>query len=303
MKKIILTVVILISIASSVSACDICGCGLGNYYIGMLPQFNRSFFGLRYQYRRFHTRLADDPTQFSNDIFQSVELWGGFNIGKKWQVLAFLPFNINKQVSDEGTTKTHGLGDLALIANYKIFERESVNSHNHIVSQQFWLGGGLKLPTGKFEVDPSAADLIAIANSQMGSGSTDFMLNTMYNIRINNVGINSTANYKLNTTNKSDYRFGNKFSANSFAYYSIKSKKVNFAPNIGLMYEHSEGNKLKNQKIDQTGGYVASAAGGIEMNLRKVSIGVNAQLPFAQNFANGQTQTKLRAMVHVTFEL
>jgi hypothetical protein len=50
-------------------ACDICGCSSGNYFIGPLPQFRLHFFGTRYSYRTFHTRLATDHTEFSNDFY------------------------------------------------------------------------------------------------------------------------------------------------------------------------------------------------------------------------------------------
>jgi hypothetical protein len=303
MKKAVVSIVFLFILISSACTCDICGCGLGNYYIGMLPQFSRSFFGLRYQYRRFHTQLTSDHTQFSNDIFQSIELWGGVNISKRWQMLAFLPYNLNKQISDDGISHTHGLGDIAVLMNYKIFDKSSVNKHNSSISQQLWLGAGIKIPTGKVDIDTNDPEIVAVANSQMGTGSTDILLNAMYTIRFNKVGINTTANYKLNTKNKFDYQFGNKFTTNSFAYYSIESKKVNLAPNIGLMYEKSAGNKLKGSAIEQTGGYVALAAAGIEFNFNKISLGVNTQIPFSQNFAEGQTETKSRVMFHVSFAL
>jgi hypothetical protein len=45
------------------------------------------------------------------------------------------------------------------------------------------------------------------------------------------------------------------------------------------------------------------AAAGMEMSFNKVTIGFNAQLPLAQDFAAGQTKSKVKGLLHVTFTL
>jgi hypothetical protein len=303
MKKIITTIVLSVLFYSA-NACEICGCGLGNYYIGILPQFSHKFLGLRYQFNKFSTRLNSDPTQFSNDYYQTVELWSGWNLGKRWQILVFVPLNIIHQTSDEGTSKKSGLGDIALLGNYKVFDKRS-KSGNNIIAQQFWVGAGVKIPAGKFHIDAFDPDVAAAANTQTGSGSTDVMFNAMYNIHVNKLGISANATYKLNTTNKSDYKFGSKFSANSFVYYSIASTeaKVTVTPDLGVLYEHAAGNQINNSKVNFTGGNLVLASAGAEINFNKVTVGFNAQLPVSQNFAEGQTKSKVKGMMHITFSL
>src|SRR5258708_2303967 len=139
MKKFVFTIIIVLFSFCEASACEICGCGLGNYHIGLLPQFSHRFFGLRYQYRNFETVMADDASQFSRDYYKTVEFWDGWNIGKRWQVIAMIPYNYVHQVSDDGVTNNQGIGDIAIMGNYKVFDKNS----NYSFTQQLWLGAGI----------------------------------------------------------------------------------------------------------------------------------------------------------------
>ena len=285
------------------TACEICGCGVGNYYIGLLPQFKSHFIGLRYHYNKFNTRLVSDPSQYSKDFYQSIELWSGWNIGKRFQVLAFVPVNFNHQESDEGTSNLKGLGDAVLLMNYKLFDINSKTNGGKNINQQLWLGAGLKLPTGKFEIDANDPDVASKANMQLGSGTADILLNGMYNLRIGKIGVTTQANYKISSTNKDDFRFGNKFSASSFISYGLNAKTTTISPNFGLLFENTAESKLQSSKVDLTGGSLLQGAAGVEFGFNKVAVGFNVQLPVAQNFAENQTKQKVKGMVHVTFAL
>jgi hypothetical protein len=302
MKNKIITSIISFCLITSAYACEICGCGTGDYYIGLLPQFNKHFIGLRYQYSSFKTTMQEDASEYSNDRFQSVEVWGGWNIGRKWQVLAIVPFNFIHQQSDDGTSNNSGIGDIAVMGNYKLLDKASTTVSKKLIKQKLWIGAGIKMATGKFLVDAGDEAPVSLANTQTGSGSTDFILNGSYNFSINNFGINTSCRYKINTANNNQFYFGNKFSAGSFGYYSFK-KKNNFVvtPNAGLLYDNTSASKLGKEKIAMTGGYLLSTAAGLEVNVKKVTIGLNVQLPVSQNFSDNQTSTRLKGMMHVTF--
>ncbi|CAN5423136.1 hypothetical protein BH10BAC3_BH10BAC3_18740 [soil metagenome] len=86
--------------------------------MGMLPNFENKFVGLRYQYLKYHNEITSDKSQFSNDTYQTVELWTGWNIGKRWRMMAFVPYQINKQSSDDGIKQANGLGDITVLCNF-----------------------------------------------------------------------------------------------------------------------------------------------------------------------------------------
>lgn len=302
MKKIISFIAIVFCAFNSY-ACDICGCGVGNYYIGLMPQFSKSFVGLRYQFSRFHTNIKGDASQYSKDLFETVEVWGGLNIGTRWQVIAIIPINRINQVSDDGTLNHTGLGDVAVMGNYKLFNKVSSTKNKKLLSQTLWLGAGIKTPTGKFNVDASQTDLAALANTQVGSGSTDFILNANYIISINRWGFSNNVQFKINNSNRYNYNFGNKFSANSIAYYTFSKASGTITPNAGLLFTQNQSNKFNQTKVTQTAGYVLSSAAGVEVNFKKLTVGCNVQIPLAQRFAHEQTNTKLKGMFHITFSL
>jgi hypothetical protein len=301
-KYISLLFIVAFAITSqAIYACEICGCGVGNFYMGLLPNFENKFIGIRYQFMRYHTQITDNPSEFSDDYYKTVELWSGWNIGKKWRVMTFIPYQINEQHTDDGDKKQHGLGDITLLANYSIFHKYDLNAAKKTTEQQLWIGGGIKLPTGKYQLDMEDPDAnLGDVNAQMGTGSVDFLLSTSYNISFQQAGVSTSLNYKINTTNNDDYYFGNRFYGASAAYYKFRLKDFSVAPNAGILYEHAASNYLENEKVDQTGGYAAFLTTGAEFSFKRIATGINLQTPFSQNFAEGQTTAKLRGVAHLT---
>jgi hypothetical protein len=304
MKKIYGLCVFLFVFGFESIGCPICGCGGGNMYLGLLPDFKTQFIGLRFQYSQYHSQLVADPTQFSTNYYKSLELWGGVRLGKKFQLLGFIPYYFNKQVDDDGTTTPRGLGDITVIGQYRVFRNIGATNNQNVIDQQLWLGGGIKLPTGPFNARPmDSTTTIADINAQIGTGSVDFLVNALYTISIGNVGMSVSANYKINTTNDEHYKYGNKFNANLIGFYRIPAGTNSIAPNLGIGYENVAANSLQDSKVRYTGSHVTTVIGGVEFNFKKIGIGVNGQLPIAQDFAEGQTRLNFKGMMHITFSI
>ena len=301
MRKLIAFIAFFAMLLPAVQACSICGCGGGNFYMGLLPDFKNRFIGIRYRYYQYHTQVANDHTQFSHNYYHSAEIWSGWNIGKRWQLLAFIPYYMTRQVDDDGRTNKNGLGDISLLVNYQLIGQSRNKSKNPGKEQELWLGGGLKLPTGTFRVnvnDPNTT--IADINAQIGTGSVDFLFSASHHIPLNQMGVNTIFNYSLRTANSSQYRFGNRLEASTAAYYRFRVLGLSMAPNLGFSYVNTSPNYLKNQQIDLTGGYAWSALAGLECNINRLAFGFNLQAPMAQQYAGGQTKMQVGAMVHLT---
>ncbi|WP_342354899.1 transporter family protein [Pedobacter suwonensis] len=285
-------------------ACDICGCGVGSYYIGILPEYNKRFLGLRYQYKSLHTHLGPQGERTpltADETYQSAELWGGWNFGKKFRVLAFVPYNFNQRKSQEANGTKNGMGDIAVMGYYNLFNHTGTLGEKLLV-QSLWVGAGIKVPTGKYEPAERLAVQESPNNFQLGTASTDFTVNAAYDIRYNDLGLNLNANYKINTENQYAYRYGNKFTANALVYYKFRiAHSVTVAPNAGLLYETAD-KDVENKKymVDVSGGYSLSAVAGLEVAMKGLSIGANYQNIRSQDLAGGRAYAGNRLMVHMS---
>ncbi len=304
MKKLFFISIVLFVFITNSFACEICGCGVGNFYLGILPAFKTKFIGVRYSYQHYYSEMATDHSQFSNDFYKTAEIWGGWNLGNRWQLMVFVPYRFNKKTSDDGVKETNGLGDITLLLNYSLLHTRKVRLNNTVIENQLWIGGGAKLANGVYHIDltdPSAN--IGDVNSQLGTGSTAFILSAMHTINIRKFGVTSSVNYSINTTNADRYRFGNRVMVNSLAYYRLRVAGVSVSPNLGLLYQHSAINHYQNDPVEQSGGYTFNASGGVEVSLNKITVGLNAQIPIKQNFADGQTNARSKGVLHISFAL
>ncbi|MEO7992397.1 MAG: hypothetical protein ABI663_22795, partial [Chryseolinea sp.] len=179
-RNIIFITLISFAISNQAKACEVCGCSLGGYYMGILPQFNKNFIGLRWSQNKYyayvnHQSQGTEP-EYSNDTFNKIELWGRFYVSKKWQVFAFVPFSFNHMKGNEDNVWAKGLGDITVIANYIILNtgEQTEQKFKHTLTA----GGGIKLPTGNYKQEVDG--LLINPNFQLGTGSTDFLLSTIY---------------------------------------------------------------------------------------------------------------------------
>jgi hypothetical protein len=303
MKKLLLLLILFANISVS-NACDICGCGVGNYYLGIMPQFQSNFIGLRYRAYSFDSHLGHSHEGLfsSKEYFQSTELWARYYPTPRLRVLAFVPYHFNRQQTDGKSLYLEGLGDVSVLASYQLIVPKA-DTMNKYLRHNLWVGTGLKTNSGKYNYNENDAAQVANPNFQLGTGSWDFLLNLTYTLRYQKFGLNVDANYKINTTNEQKYRFGNRLSGTVAAFF-VQKVTENFAvmPNIGI-YAESSGLNYKNKfEVENTGGSMMAMSAGIETYFfKKCSLGFNFQSPIAQNLADKQIKAHNRALVHLTW--
>lgn len=298
---------IAVSSTVKVSACDICGCGVGSNYVGILPEFSKHIFGSRYRFNSLvsHIGAGGAATYLtSTERYRTAEMWSGWNVGKKTRVMLTVPYAFNERENGGVSNTKNGLGDITVTGFYQLLNKKQNVLRNKLLIQSLWLGAGIKLPSGKYIPTDKMAASQNTNLFQLGTASTDFSLNTMYDARLQDAGINISASYKMNTANRYHYNYGNKLSLSSQLYYKVRVlKQYSVAPNAGVMYEKSKTDIDNKMAVDISGGNLLSGTAGIEVAGKKIAAGFNWQTPLSQNLANGTVKSNNRLMMHFAFIL
>ncbi len=289
-------------------ACDICGCGAGSYYIGILPEFNSKIIGLRYRTSNLTTHLGPSGNRTyltTDEQYHTTEIWAGWTIKEKFRLMAFLPVGYNSKSNEtSGLVSKSGLSDASLQSFYRLIRKSKTiegEKTNKLLIQDLWLGGGVKLPTGKYNPADKSNTSATTNLFQLGTGSVDFIMSAMYDIRLQDLGLNINSSYKINTTNQYDYYYGNRFSSTAQLYYKFRIKnKFMIAPNAGISYENSAKDFDGGYSSRNTGGTALFSSFGAELTYKKMALGGNWQPVINQNLGEGVVETGNRAMLHLS---
>ncbi|HQW13158.1 MAG TPA: hypothetical protein PK076_12770 [Saprospiraceae bacterium] len=269
-------------------ACDICGCSIGGYHFGILPNYRYHYVGLRYQYAQFHS-IHEGENSTGDDYFHNVELWGRTVLWKKVQLYGVIPYHFNRRVEDNTENKVSGLSDISVLAHYTLLDQSnSEGDWKHFIQP----GLGLKLPTGKYDVKVNKNTLAPAI--QPGTGSLDEIASLIYIIKYKKFGWSNDFNYRLNGTNGNDYRFGNKTTVNSQFFWVSGINQAMIIPHVGATIEWSDADSERNKPVEFTGGSALGLLAGVDVYLGDISVGINTQLPLTQDLNQGQTTAKPR---------
>jgi hypothetical protein len=129
-------------------------------------------------------------------------------------------------------------------------------------------------------------------------------LNIMYDIRLQDAGLNINAGYKINTANTYGYRYGNKLSTTLQAYHKFRIRQQwMLAPNMGVQYEQSGTDNDGSVLVTASGGSLLMGTIGLEGGRGRITWGINWQTPLHQQMAKGIVRAQNRFMLHTAISL
>ena len=293
MKKIFIATLLSGFLFYSANACDICGGGTGNYNPFLFPNLSKTYVGLNFLNRSFHTH--NDDGSVTRTHYNSFLISGQYSVNPKLQILAFVPYNYNKLERSNEINKSNGIGDVTLLANYKLWEAMGTQVNHSVM-----VGGGVKLATGTY-TKPKTED-INERNFQLGSGSTDYILNGNYRLAYRQWILNAIGSYKYNTANKEGYRFGDVLTVGGTLAYRKNYERISVAPYIQVINENQMKDADKHVLQEHSGGSFLYTGAGLDVSASRITVGVNYQFA-AKNISEGELNASPRFTTRISFTL
>lgn len=269
-------------------ACDVCGCAMGAFSQGIMPDYSSHFVGFRYNWSQFNTQIKHQfpvqPTENSTDTYQRLDFVARYNVSKKFKLNLSAPFIQNSMVGSHQTITVSGIGDPILLVLYQ-FGNESLVQKNHFLM----VGSGIKLPLGKSDIVDHG--LLVNRNFQIGTGSVDFLITSNYFHRKNKSALSLESTYKINLNNAEQYRFGNQFNLAANYVYLTGKNKFSFLAFAGLYAEHAAPHTDNQVRVFNTGGYGLYSNTGVQCYISKVRLSAGFQYPLYQHFQTDNATT------------
>lgn len=296
--RILLTLCVAVFSIFNLQACDVCGCSATGDSWGMMPNFNRSFFGVRSQWRAFESVHPDTGDEFANlpirDDFFRTDITMRWGLSQRLGLLAQMPYRYNLREEGKDNSVHQGWGDASMQAQFLVL-KPSLRLWQHAL----FISGGIEMPTGKFKFSHDIPSML-----QPGSGTWDKLFGINYTLKRKGFGVNLEANYRDNGQ-IGTYEWGDVMSANLRLFAKIQADSMlQIIPWIGAGYEHYERN-TENTVYDisaaYTGGYVMPLNAGVDVFAEKYSVSIDAGIPMVNSFSDDFGKMKIHLGVKLIF--
>ncbi len=266
-------------------SCDHC-----NVYLNINPNDYKHSFGVQYRSRLHYGKFDNsgllmlkhgghDLTQFRDtevwERYSRIELTGRYFFNSKWSLQGVLPY-VNNQQIENGLAKYNvsGVGDPLLMQNYQVFNTKALKDSIRF-THRLSVGAGVKIPLGAYNKELPAG--IPNIDLQAGTGSWDGLLNLTYLAKFNKVGVILNTNYKLNSSNKDEFRYGNTINSMFNFFYQLNIGKQVLMPTFGAYAELAGFDSSNGLEYENSGGELYFADVSLNWYLKKIRFQANYQ--------------------------
>lgn len=258
-------------------ACSSCGGSAALGFSGILPHLNQHSVGLKWSHSRYDNHFQQTEANASvEEYYNNLELAGRFYLTQRLQLNIALPYAINNRYYNGRHSEMSGIADSRLLLKYDIFNTADSLGKNvkHLLSA----GAGVKIPTSRIDGD----DYTGTFTFQPGSKTFDLLFAADHTMKYRQAGISSAFNYQLNTRDRDDTRYGNRFSAGSALFYWFKAGKLAVIPLLGAQFEHSTATQHDGMAIGESKAWFANA--GIDLMFWQMHLSALYQRPFRGDY-------------------
>lgn len=241
----------------------------------LLPQPKYSI-ALLHEYNSFAVKYNHPGHSGANtNYFQTFHINGSIKPHKRVQVLIHFPIHYRLQETDQGNRELAGHGDISIITQYQLLctpdSSKKWRKHSLIA------GGGIKLPTGRYNMYDETG--FYDRYMQPGTGSWDILLNVQYVVKWGSWGLNTMVNAKISTQGADNYLYGHTVNTGVSAFYFGKGEFLSVFASGGLHYEYGSKDVFMRQYQPTTGGHLLSAQVNAHFYIKKFSVGMEVKLP------------------------
>lgn len=248
----------------------------------ILPELDKHIIGLNYSYSLYNTTTYPGmnmnmsggdmalmgPGVATKGTMNTIQLFGRFNLPKRFQVSVSLPVHFLREASSVQTDRSAGLGDASAMLYYSVFN--PLKFADKKSKHQLRFGVGIKAPTGRFSM---TSDGTFTSDLQLGTGSVDFIFNFRYTYRYRKFGVCVSPLYKKNLSNKYGYQFGDNAGGILNAFYVLNLPKgITVTPKVGTTYDHIFYNIYNKELLAGTGGDVLRGIVGVDIYYKRFAL-------------------------------
>lgn len=266
------------------------------------------------------TGLEDSQGNYTyTEEFNSYDITVNTFLHPRWQLGLSTYFSDNYVYQNDSIIDNiGGIGDINMLLKFQLINSQDIGDST---LKNKWLhrllvGSGFTLPTGNFNkssvvayetvLKPEGILSIPITridpHIQAGTGGFGYLFLIEYLVKINAFGVNFNGSYKLNTTNKNDFKFANRFNSNLSFFSLLKtSKKTKIMPQIGLSYEQSKRDTYNNEPYMDSGGQVLFSNLGFDLFYSKLRISTNVYIPIYEHLYDDQPLNKWRIISQLNY--